>query len=216
MTRCVSDAEVEAAFTAWARESLAGSTAESFSVTDAETRTEFPQRRRRMVPALAAAAVVLVSVAVSLAIRYVGQEKAAPTTHTTECPRQAPLAVAPLPSDGQPLFTRPVAEMTACSYTGFRAKSRLVAAVPLGHRLSAKLAQHLNHAATSSNDAEQCLILSPIAVLLARDAHGNPLAPVTLTPGCRHIAATNGSTTRYLDGADPAFRQANRYVNRHR
>lgn len=214
MTRSFSDDEVEAAFTAWARESVAATTAESFSVADAETQTEFPQLRRRMLPALAAAAVVLVLVAVSLAVRYVGHEKAAPTTRATECPRQAPLGVAPLPNDGQPLFTRPVAEMTACSY-GPR-QSRLVAAVPLGHRLSAELAQHLNQAATSRNDPLQCLVIPSISVLLARDAQGNSLAPVTFTPGCRQIAATNGSTTRYLDTFDPAFRQANRYVNSQR
>ena len=122
--------------------------------------------------------------------------------------------MAPLPSDGQPLFARQVVEMIACSYTGPRL-SRL-AAVPLGHRLSVELAQHLNGAATVHNDPLQCLAIPSISVLLARDAHGNPLAPVTLTPGCRQIAATNGTTTRYLDTFDSAFRQANRYVSRHR
>lgn len=137
-----------------------------------------------------------------------------PTTSATECPRRAPRISGPLPSDGQPLFARPVAEMIACKYSG-RQQSRLVAAVPLSRRLATQLAQHLNHAGTSSNDPLQCLVIPNISVLLARDIHGSPLAPITLIPGCRQIAASNGSTTRYLETFDPAFRQANRYVSSH-
>lgn len=214
MSRSVSDDEVEAVFTAWARQSLNATPVRPFSLRDTETQERRAPRGLRLLPALAAVLVVVVA-AVGLTVRYVGHQKAAPTTNSTECPRQAPLGVAPLPSDGQPLFTRPVAEMIACSYTGPR-QSRLAAVVPLGHRLSAELAQHLNHAATTSNDPLQCLVIPSISVLLARDAEGNPLAPVTLTPGCRQIAATNGTTTRYLDTFDSAFQRANRYVSSHR
>jgi hypothetical protein len=105
--------------------------------------------------------------------------------------------------------------MTACNYTN-PPRSRLVADVPLGGRLAAKLAVHLNHAATTSNDPEQCLVITNISVLLARDTRGRLLAPVTFIPGCDQTAASNGSTTRYLNISDPAFRQANQYVYNHK
>jgi hypothetical protein len=171
-----------------------------------------------MLPALAAAA-VLVLVAVIVAVRYVGHQNASPTSSAPACPRQPPaeppLGTGPLPSNGQPLFARPVAEMTACSYTN-PPQSRLVADVPLGHRLAAKLAEHLNHAATINNDEEQCLVIPNISVLLARDTQGSLLAPVTFIPGCDQIAASNGSTIRYLEISDPAFEQATRYVRSHK
>jgi hypothetical protein len=43
------------------------------------------------------------------------------------------------------------------------------------------------------------------SVLVARDDHGTAFAPITLTPGCREITATNGTTTRYLNVDDPAL-----------
>lgn len=219
MTRLVSDSEVEEAFTAWARDSLTATAAHSVSVTRLESQKALVRRRsRRALPALAAAA-VLVLVAVTLAVRYIGNENATPTTSAPECPRQPPaeppLGTGPLPSDGQPLFARPVVEMTACSYTN-PPRSRLVADVPLSRKLAAKLADDLNHAALARNDPEDCLTIPVISVLLARDTSGRLLAPITFIPGCDQTAASNGSTTRYLRVSDRAFRQANKYVYSHK
>ena len=88
--------------------------------------------------------------------------------------------------------------MIACSYAGPR-RTQLVTAVPLTGPLAAELAQHLNNAPTSDNDPDLCLAALNISVLLARDANGHPLAPVTLIPGCHQIGASNGHTTRYLN-----------------
>jgi hypothetical protein len=115
-------------------------------------------------------------------------------------------------ADDRPLFTSPVAEMTACGSTG--TPSSRLRGVPLGHQLAVQLAQHLNSAGTTSDDPDLCLAGLNIAVLLAWDDHGRALPPVTLTPGCEQITAFNRSTTRYLALNDPAFQQAERYVGR--
>jgi hypothetical protein len=215
MSRAVSDEELEAAMGAWARESLEAIKARTFTLTEVERRARDLGRnhRRRWLPALAAAA-VLALVTAGLLIAHVGNGTSSPaTTYPTRCPQHPPrlngASDRPV-ADGGPLFTSPVASMTACSYVG----SSRPRTVPLAHLLATQLAQHLNNATSTSNDPLLCLEGLNISVLLARDDRGRALPPVTLTPGCRQITASNRTTTRYLAFNDPALRKAERYVGR--
>jgi hypothetical protein len=100
--------------------------------------------------------------------------------------------------------------MTACSYAGRGASNtaHLVAAVSLGHRLATHLAEDLNDASPTQDDPLLCLAAPNFSVLMARGTDGASLAAVTLMPGCREVAASNGNVTRYLKLSDPSFQQA--------
>jgi hypothetical protein len=214
MSRTVSDEEFETAMQAWAREAIDATTARTFTLQDADHQVgaSGQHRRRRALPLLAAAMVLLL-VAAGLTIRHIADQNTSPAISAPRCPARLPHPGGTHRSpatDHQPLFTRPVAAMTACSYMSTRQTpgARLVADVPLDHKLATQLAQHLNNAATISDDPLLCLVMTNFSLLLARGDDGAALPPLTLSPGCRQITASNGTTTRYLDTSDAAFQRA--------
>jgi hypothetical protein len=224
MSRTVSEEEFETAMQAWARESIDATAARTFTVHEADHPLRAPRdrSRRRALPLLAAA-MVLVLVAAGLTIRHMSDRKTgqnATAISAPRCPAQLPnpsgTPTGSPAADSRPLFTRPVVAMTACSYTSTSRQSPdapLLADVPLDRELARQLAQHLNSAATISDDPTLCLRIPNFSLLLARDDQGAILPTITLTPGCQQLTASNGTTTRYLDINDAALQQAAKAVD---
>jgi hypothetical protein len=158
--------------------------------------------------------VVLLLVAAGLALRQHTGRNASTATGTLQCPTRPPTVHLPAGTDGGILFARPIAAMAACSYLlTMRPRptrqARLTASVPLDHQLATRLAHDLNTAATTPNDPLLCGTVLSFSVLVARDDHGTAFSPITLTPGCRQITATNGTTTRYSQLTNSSRRSSN-------
>ena len=207
MSKTMSDDDVDTAMRTWARHSITATSPPTFTVAETDHDVPAPRRRRLLLPALAAAVVLLI-VAAGLALRQVTDRNASTATDAPHCPTRPPTSHLPTGTDGGLLFTRPVAAMAACSYATLSPRTnrqaRLIASVPLDHPLATRLAHQLNTAATTGNDPLNCLHELNFSVLVAQDDHGTAFSPITLTPGCREITATNGTTTRYLPVGDPA------------
>jgi hypothetical protein len=208
VSKTVSDDDVDTAMRSWARQSINATIAPTFAVAEADRDSPAPRRRRLLLPALAAAVVLLI-VAAGLALRHDMDRNASTATGAPHCPTRPPTIHRPAGTDGGLLFARPVAAMAACSYAtmspGTTGQARLIASIPLDHQMATGLAHELNAAPTTGNDPLNCLHALNFSVLVARDDHGTAFQPITLTPGCRQITATNGTTTRYLNVDDPAL-----------
>jgi hypothetical protein len=209
MSKLISEDDLDTAMAAWAHASVDDSVAPSFRVALASARRGRRWPTPRLLAALAAVAVVL-GLAVLLASRSQHDRDSAAAVSAPPCPGKFLRLVDsdrhPLGSGSSALFVRPVAAMTACSYTTWR-YGRLVAAVPLDRVLIARLTTHLARAPHAQRDSLDCLTFLRFTVLVARDQDGHDLAPVTLTPGCRTIMFTNGdNATRYLNVDDSALR----------
>jgi hypothetical protein len=207
VSKTISDDDVDTAMRTWARQSVNATSAPTFAVAKADRDSPTPRHRRLLLPALAAA-VVLLLVAAGLVVRQHVDRNASTATGSVQCPTRPPTIHVPAGTDGGLLFARPVAAMAACSYSTMSPRTTrqasLIASVPLDHQLASRLAHQLNTAPTTHNDPLLCLHVLSFSVLVARDDHGTAVPPITLTPGCREITATNGTTTRYLNVDDPA------------
>lgn len=210
MTKIVSDDGLEAALRSWAQACI-DEIQEPRTLLPAPNPVTSRQWSARRLTAVLAAAAVVLGLAALWSLRQRTANPAAvvspppcPTRWVTPVDtfRQLPGT----PTRG-PIFARPVAAMTACSYShSRRTYGQLTADVPLSHSIALELSQHLNHAPATHHDDLDCLALVNFSLLVARDENGHIVLPyVTLAPGCLTIPAI-GTGVRYLPANDPALR----------